>query len=145
MVQRWLLFMLNIFVAFLAALTVTLVTQVRDHGADFAGPGLVTLLQLGQIMATTVRSYAKLETSMGAVQRLKAISENTPSEASEGDNVVPPISWPSSGRIRLDGVSASYTYVNRPWPALFFAPDTCSAGRGRYSVRTWMLTRFHVE
>ncbi|POR35992.1 Uncharacterized protein TPAR_03804 [Tolypocladium paradoxum] len=111
MVQRWLLFMLNIFVALLAALTVTLVTQVRDHGADFAGPGLVTLLQLGQIMATTVRSYARLETSMGAVQRLKAISENTPSEASEGDIVVPPVSWPSSGRIRLDGVSASYTRV----------------------------------
>ncbi|KAF7548170.1 hypothetical protein G7Z17_g7235 [Cylindrodendrum hubeiense] len=111
MIQHWLLFMLNVFVLFLAVLTVTLVTRLRDQGTGFAGPGLVTLLQLGQIMATTVRSYAKLETSMGAVHRLKALSENTVSEVFEGESMEAPISWPSSGRIHFNRVSASYSDV----------------------------------
>ncbi|GKZ32476.1 hypothetical protein AbraIFM66950_001929 [Aspergillus brasiliensis] len=65
-------------------------------------------MQLGQFMTSVVQCYAKLETSMGAVSRLKAFRDNTPSEIMDADNITPSPSWPSKGRVEVHGVSASY-------------------------------------
>nr|A0A3G9H9H1.1 RecName: Full=ABC transporter ALT5; AltName: Full=AAL-toxin biosynthesis cluster protein 5 [Alternaria alternata]BBG74265.1 ABC transporter [Alternaria alternata] len=112
MVQYWLLFILNIIVMFLAIFVVTLVTQLRNHGTGFAGSGLVMLLQFGQILASAMQSYAKLETSMGAVHRLKSLFEHVVSDTVGEKGISPPLSWPSKGYIKLDGVSASYMSTN---------------------------------
>ncbi|EUC27117.1 hypothetical protein COCCADRAFT_112530 [Bipolaris zeicola 26-R-13] len=107
MVQYWLLFALNLIVMILAVFVVTLVTQLENRGSGFAGSGLVMLLQFGQILASAMQAYAKLETSMGAVHRLKSL-ECSVSATVENRSVLPPLSWPSKGHIKLDGVSASY-------------------------------------
>ncbi|CAK43810.1 hypothetical protein CBS115989_4952 [Aspergillus niger] len=107
MIQRWLLFILNIFVLVFAVLAVALSTQLHDN-TGFTGSGLLTLMQLGQFMTSMVQCYAKLETSMGAVSRLKAFRDNTPSEITDTDNITPSPSWPSKGRVEVHGVSASY-------------------------------------
>ncbi|KAF5978111.1 ABC transporter [Fusarium coicis] len=108
MVQRWLLFVLNTFVSLLALFTVALVTQLSNHGTGFAGAGLISLMQIGQFLTNVVRSYATLEVSMGAVSRLKALTESPHRECIEGQEVVPPQGWPCRGSIKIDGVSASY-------------------------------------
>ncbi|EMD87527.1 hypothetical protein COCC4DRAFT_59390 [Bipolaris maydis ATCC 48331] len=107
MVQYWLLFALNLIVMILAIFVVTLVTQLENRGSGFAGSGLVMLLQFGQILASAMQAYAKLETSMGAVHRLKSL-ECSVSPTVENRSVLPPRSWPFRGHIKLDGVSASY-------------------------------------
>ncbi|PYI12622.1 P-loop containing nucleoside triphosphate hydrolase protein [Aspergillus sclerotiicarbonarius CBS 121057] len=107
MIQRWLLFTLNVFVLILAVLAVTLSTQLQTS-TGFTGSGLLTLMQLGQFMTSVVQCYAKLETSMGAVSRLKAFRDNTSPESLEGEDVVPPPSWPWKGRVEVNRVSASY-------------------------------------
>lgn len=107
MIQRWLLFILNVFVLGLAVLAVALSTQLHKS-TGFTGSGLLTLMQLGQFMTSVVQCYAKLETSMGAVSRLKAFRDNTPSEIMDKDNIIPSPSWPPKGRVEMHGVSASY-------------------------------------
>ncbi|KAF5242417.1 hypothetical protein FANTH_8703 [Fusarium anthophilum] len=108
MVQRWLLFILNTFVLLLALFTVALVTQLKGHGTGFAGAGLISLMQIGQFLTNVVKSYANLEVSMGAVSRLKALSESPHRECAEGQEVMPPLGWPRRGSIKIDGISASY-------------------------------------
>lgn len=107
MIQRWLGFTLQLVVAALALVVVTLATQLRSNTA-FTGASLVTLMAFGDNLSYLVRMYTSLETSIGAVSRLKSFSEKVKSEKLEGEDVVPPREWPLRGSIQLNGVSASY-------------------------------------
>lgn len=108
MIQRWLGFTLQLVVAVLALGVVTLATQLRSNTA-FTGASLVTLMAFGETLTYIVRMYTSLETSIGAVSRLKGFSEKVKSENLEGEDVVPPLGWPLRGSIQINGVSASYT------------------------------------
>lgn len=107
MVQRWLLFMLQLIVALLAVAVVTLATQLRA-GSGFTGASLVTLMTFGDVLNYIIRWYTQIETSIGAVTRLKNFSQNVKPESKEGEDIVPPGEWPPRGEIRISGVSASY-------------------------------------
>ncbi|XXG97918.1 hypothetical protein Hte_004234 [Hypoxylon texense] len=108
MIQRWLAFTLQIVVGVLAFVVVTLATQLRSNTA-FTGASLVTLMNFGDSLSIIVRVYTSLETSIGAISRLKSFSERVRSENLEGEDIVPPPEWPLKGEIRINGVSASYT------------------------------------
>ena len=107
MIQRWLAFTLQLVVAVLGLIVVTLATQLRANTA-FAGASLVTLMSFGETLSYIIRFYTMLETSIGAVSRLKAFSEDVKSENREGEDLVPPKEWPLRGAIEINGVSASY-------------------------------------
>lgn len=107
MVQRWLGFTLQMIVALLAVTVVTLATQLRS-GTAVTGASLVTLMTLGNILNYIVRWYTQIETSIGAVGRLKSFSDHMASESLEGEDVIPPAEWPMKGAIHINGVSASY-------------------------------------
>ncbi|KAK3377548.1 P-loop containing nucleoside triphosphate hydrolase protein [Podospora didyma] len=107
MIQRWLAFALQIIVAILAVAVVTLSTQMRANTA-FTGVSLVTLMTFGDALSNIVVFFTLLETSIGAVSRLKTFSAKVESESKEGEDVVPPGEWPLKGGIQIRGVSASY-------------------------------------
>lgn len=107
MIQRWLGFTLQLVVAGLAVVFVTLATQLRSNSA-FTGASLVTLMSFGDQLTLLVQQYTLLETSIGAVSRLKTFSEKVDSENLAEENVVPPREWPLKGGIEIHGVSASY-------------------------------------
>lgn len=52
--------------------------------------------------------WVQLETSLGAIARLKNFEEETISEDKEVESFVPTKDWPSRGAIELKNVSASY-------------------------------------
>lgn len=54
-----------------------------------------------------ITMYTLLETSIGAVARLKSFSENVKPEGDDSETLVPPPFWPQGG-IKLDNVSATY-------------------------------------
>ncbi|CZR65845.1 related to multidrug resistance protein [Phialocephala subalpina] len=108
MVQRWLGFALQSVVAVLAIVVVTLATQLRSS-TGLTGASLVTLMTFGDILNYIIRWYTQIETSMGAISRLKNFSEKVKSESLEGEDVVPPKEWPLKGGIGINGVSASYS------------------------------------
>ncbi|KAH6702083.1 P-loop containing nucleoside triphosphate hydrolase protein [Leptodontidium sp. MPI-SDFR-AT-0119] len=111
MVQRWLLFTLQILVMLLAVGVVTLATQLRAS-SGFTGASLVTLMTFGDVLNYIIRWFTQIETSIGAVTRLKNFSQNfsqnVKPESLEGENVIPPREWPMRGAIQISGVSASY-------------------------------------
>lgn len=73
-----------------------------------AGASLVTLMSFGDQLTHFIQSYTLLETSLGAVNRLKTFSEKVTPETQPGEDTVPGISWPNKGEIVIKGVSASY-------------------------------------
>ena len=108
MIQQWLTLVLNLVMAILATVLVTLVTRLRAS-SSFTGVGLVSLMSLGEMLSSVVRSWTQLETSIGAVSRLKSFSENVESENLPGEVEKPTEEWPRYGRIEIDGVSARYS------------------------------------
>lgn len=109
MIQRWLAFALNVVVSVLAIVVVTLSTQLKLGGnAGFTGASMVTLMTLGPTLTGLIRCYTALETSLGAVNRLKTFSETVRPEGGDGEDVVPDERWPSGGEIEIRDVSATY-------------------------------------
>jgi ABC-type multidrug transport system fused ATPase/permease subunit len=63
-------------------------------------------MTLSELACATVRSWVQLETTLGAVKRLKEFYDNPAVEADQGMD--PPEDWPTSGQIEIHGVSAAY-------------------------------------
>jgi ATP-binding cassette subfamily C (CFTR/MRP) protein 1 len=114
MVQRWLGFALQTVVAILAVVVVTLATQLRSS-TGLTGASLITLMTFGDILNYIIRWYTQIETSIGAVSRLKNFSQKVKGEGREGEDVIPGKEWPERGEIVIHGVSASYRFVSLPY------------------------------
>lgn len=108
MIQQWLTLVLNMSVAVLAVVIITLATQLHAS-SGFTGVGLVTLMSFGQMLANLVQCWTELETSTGALSRLKAFGEVVASENLSEEIEVPEAHWPSQGAIVIKEVSAAYT------------------------------------
>ncbi|TID01979.1 Multidrug resistance-associated protein 1 [Colletotrichum higginsianum] len=106
-IQRWLQLTLKLLVVILATVVVALATQLRTS-SGFTGASLVTLMTFGDTLTTIVQSYTVLETSIGAVARLKTFSDTVTPETGPEENIIPKESWPENGAIEIKAVSASY-------------------------------------
>jgi ABC-type multidrug transport system fused ATPase/permease subunit len=107
-VQRWLFFVLNMVVTVVATLLVTLITQLSGTSSSLSGASLVTLMSLSSALSDIVRFYAMLETSIGAVARLRNFSTSTGSEKKPQHVFQPDSQWPSRGAVTLEHINASY-------------------------------------
>lgn len=110
MIQRWLTFALQFVVAVLSTTVVSLATQLRSNTA-FTGASLILLMNFGDVLSFIMYSYTLLETSLGAISRLKTFSENVHGESyydNAEENVLPPMAWPERGSVRIQSVSATY-------------------------------------
>jgi ATP-binding cassette subfamily C (CFTR/MRP) protein 1 len=112
MAQQWLMFTMNFLVAIVAAMLVALATRLRSNAGN-VGAGLVTLMSLGSTVTTIVIAYTGLETSLGAISRLKSFGEETELEGGKSKVVVPDKGWPVAGQVHMQGVDASYTGTDR--------------------------------
>ncbi|OLN95500.1 Multidrug resistance-associated protein 1-like protein 4 [Colletotrichum chlorophyti] len=120
MIQRWLAFTMNIIVAGLAIVVVTLATQLRSTtSVGLTGASLVSLMAFGELTTNLIRMFTMMETSIGAVARLKDFYESTTREHHLRPHTPPP-SWPQSGKIMVKNVSAAYSET----------PDILSVGGG---------------
>lgn len=107
MIQQWLNLVLDLVVMVMAAILTTLAVRLHSN-AGFTGASLVTLMSFGDSLSGIVIFYTRLETSIGAIARLKTFNETVKPEDRDEEDVVPPEEWPQSGTIELKGVSASY-------------------------------------
>ena len=89
-------------------LVVALATQLPSTNTAFTGASLVSLMSVSDALRFIVITYTLLETSIGAVSRLRSFSMKVKPETREGEDVVPPPEWPASGAIEIRDVSASY-------------------------------------
>ncbi|GMF79777.1 unnamed protein product [Aspergillus oryzae] len=106
-IQFWLLLTANLITTGIATSLTVLATQLRtDPG--FTGASAVTLMTFSGLVTIFIRDYTAFETSLGAVSRLKSLSDNVKAEAREGEDLHPDEQWPKKGSIEIERLSASY-------------------------------------
>jgi ABC-type multidrug transport system fused ATPase/permease subunit len=107
MIQSWLTLVLDLVVMVMAVVLTTLAVRLHSN-SGFAGASLVTLMSFGENLSGIVIYYTRLETSIGAIGRLRTFNETVKPEDRDEEDITPPERWPYSGEIELQGISASY-------------------------------------
>ncbi|KFY76365.1 hypothetical protein V499_03976 [Pseudogymnoascus sp. VKM F-103] len=108
MIQAWLQTNLTMLVGVIAICLTTLATQLRTS-SSFTGASLLTLMSLASTVAAVMQSYTQLETSIGAINRLRTFSQKVKPEDGNDANMPIPELWPTYGSVSLNAVSASYS------------------------------------
>jgi ABC-type multidrug transport system fused ATPase/permease subunit len=111
-IQQLLAFILDLLVTVIAVILVAIVVtwkNIFDAGA--VGVALVTVMSFNTTLMSLVKYWTMLETSIGAVARVKDFVEETPLE-DYGKNSHTDISpnWPASGMVEFNNVVAAYKY-----------------------------------
>ncbi|KAK8047506.1 P-loop containing nucleoside triphosphate hydrolase protein [Apiospora saccharicola] len=111
-IQRWLNLVLDLIVAVVAIVLVAIAVSLRNTtSVGFTGVALFNIMTLSAALKSAISSWTLLETSIGAVARVKRFEESTPNENSTNDNetqLEPPADWPTTGVIVFDKVTATY-------------------------------------
>ena len=102
MIQRWLTFVLDMVVAILATLIAALAV-VRRANTGLTGIALTQVMVINMTLRMLILSWTEVETSIGAVSRIKNFSETTPSEYKLTENHEPTNEWPQHGANRIRG------------------------------------------
>ncbi|KAI8231960.1 ABC transporter [Colletotrichum sp. SAR 10_86] len=113
-IQAWLTFVLNMIVAVLAViLVVIVVTWHHKFSAGSVGVSLVMIIGFSEVLALLIQSWTKLESSIGAVARVRRFVSDTETESAAGRGT-PPVNWPQAGAVTFSDVVASYGYDASP-------------------------------
>jgi ABC-type multidrug transport system fused ATPase/permease subunit len=129
-IQRWLNLVLDLAVAAIAVLLVALGFTFASTNQAALGLSLFIIMRVGGDMSILIMTWANLETSLGAVARIRDFEAETPREGSEDRDVAAtlPAKWPHHGAIELDNVTAEYTATNSDFKALHNLSLQISAG-----------------
>lgn len=108
-IQHWLGFVLDVMVTVLAvALIGTVVTWHGKFSPGDVGVSLLMVMDFASVVAALIREWTMLESSIGAVARIKRFSEESEEEDSTGRSDIVPPEWPQAGAMRFTNVMASY-------------------------------------
>lgn len=107
-IQRWLNFTLSVIVGVIAVCLVGIATQVQNATtANAIGVALNNAITFSNALAQVIFAWTSLETSIGAITRIKSFTEDVPAEdVDEKSSSFPNDLAP--GHICLDGVIAQY-------------------------------------
>ncbi|KAK6210738.1 hypothetical protein LQW54_005943 [Pestalotiopsis sp. IQ-011] len=106
-VQRWLTMVLELTVAGLGVLLVGLSVGLRDRvEPGLLGVALTNLSSFGMTMSQVIIFWTELETSLGAITRIREFTSETPREKEGTDE--PSAQWPAEGAISISQLSAKF-------------------------------------
>ncbi|KAH8881646.1 P-loop containing nucleoside triphosphate hydrolase protein [Thozetella sp. PMI_491] len=113
--QNWLALVLDLTVAGLAVLLVALTVALKDKvNTGLLGVALTSVLGLGGTLGTVIQNWTQLETSLGAVARIRDFERTTPSEIEPRHGPPSPSQdasggvWPHAGGISVSHISTAY-------------------------------------
>ncbi|KAH8805474.1 putative ABC multidrug transporter [Xylogone sp. PMI_703] len=110
-VQRWLSLVLDLTVAGIALVMITVAVQTRgDINAGLIGLALVNIVSFSTNLKLLITNWTLLETSIGAVSRVRSFAADTESEnyALPDAQPEPPSEWPQEGSISFNNISATF-------------------------------------
>lgn len=113
MVQRWLQLVLDLLTAIITIVLVAIAIKIGSTSSGFVGVALINLMSINQELKMIVINWTSLETSLGAITRIKSFEENTPVEHLPGEDQIPPTEWPHTGDIYIESISG-YHDVTQP-------------------------------
>jgi ATP-binding cassette subfamily C (CFTR/MRP) protein 1 len=107
--QRWLNVTLDLAVAFVAIVVISLAVfySIEDASAD-VGIALNMVLVTNTTLLRLIESWTTLEVSVGAAARLKELEDCVPNEEAYAVETVIPRDWPLAGSLILKGVRVCY-------------------------------------
>lgn len=110
-IQRWLNLILDLIVGTIAIILVTIAVKTKGKtDPGLTGLALVNLVGFSQMLKQLITNWTLLETSMGALSRIRSFTSTVDSENLSGEDQSPPEHWPSYGAIEFRNVSASHKY-----------------------------------
>ncbi|KAJ5924064.1 hypothetical protein N7466_008251 [Penicillium verhagenii] len=116
-VQRWLSLVLNLMVAAIAVLLVGASLALRTRvEPGLLGIALVMMMDLGLTLSELIQNWTLLETSLGAIARIKDFAEETPSEEMNSSiQTYNELSeWPTQGEIIFSDASIGWNHEAKP-------------------------------
>ncbi|KAM3565252.1 hypothetical protein MY1884_000325 [Beauveria asiatica] len=117
-IQQWLALVLDALVSALVLILIAIVVTWRDKFSQGSvGVSLVTVMTFNSSLTQLIKMWTLLETSIGAVGRIKEFKDNTVPEEEELGILQPqrpPPNWPVKGNVEFRNVVASYKEVGPP-------------------------------
>lgn len=113
-IQRWLNLVLDLLAGGIAVMLVAFATMVRSGSTGFLGVALFSVISFSGVLQMFVTQWTQLETSLGAISRVKAFVEDTKPESTHLGTDSLPDNWPSTGSIVMNNISASYEKSAKP-------------------------------
>ncbi|KAE8380421.1 P-loop containing nucleoside triphosphate hydrolase protein [Aspergillus bertholletiae] len=107
-IQCWLTLVLNLLVMGIVVVLVALAVELRNTSGGALGVALNNVSAISATLAYLIQAWTSLETSLGALARLKSFESETPSEHLSRERHSPGSLWPPRGRIQFIDVTASY-------------------------------------
>ncbi|CAG7955917.1 unnamed protein product [Penicillium olsonii] len=108
-IQRWLGLVLDLMTAVLVTIMMVLVVKLREQLApQYVALAFVQIMSFGQSLAHVIQAWTQLETSLGAVARVKTFCADTESENRPLETGSVPENWPMHGKITIQDLVASY-------------------------------------
>ena len=108
-VQRWLVLVLDLINMALAVIVVAVASQLRGQvSVGFTGVSLTQIVSFTATMKLLILFWTQLETSLGAVTRIKDFEAETQKENLARETTEVAENWPSRGSIEIKNLSASY-------------------------------------
>lgn len=106
-IQQWLTLVLNFMVGAVAVLLVAITVNTKSKfSPGVIGVILNLVLTFNESLIYLVKAWVLLETSIGAVTRVKKFVAETPSEK-QTQALPPPPDWPSRGNVEILNVSVA--------------------------------------
>ncbi|KAH7381027.1 ABC transporter [Cadophora sp. MPI-SDFR-AT-0126] len=107
--QRWLNVAMDLIVLCIAMLVISLAVAFKGTttGGQI-GIALNVVLLANQSLLKLVESWTIMETSLGAISRLRAFEKDVQPESQPGEDLRPDSEWPSRGSITFDNMSATH-------------------------------------
>ena len=109
-IQRWLSLVLDVIIGSLAVLVVGIAVALRDSvSPGFTGVSLTQIISFTSYLKLMIMFWTQMETSIGAVARIRQFNADTPNENLPDESSEPPLQWPDKGKINISDLSASYS------------------------------------
>lgn len=109
MIQQWLGLSLALVVAGIAIALVAFATQFSHHSSGGQiGVAMISVMGFSSSLAALISHWTTLETSIGAIARLKQLELDVQPEDLPAENDVTPSSWPETGAMAFENVFAGY-------------------------------------
>lgn len=111
-IQRWIGLVLDLIVACIAVIVIAVAISMKGSPSmNLLGIALFNIVNFSGTLQTLVTYWIGLETSIGAVSRIRSYVLQATTEDLDSETEAVPEDWPQQGGIDITGLSASYEYV----------------------------------
>ncbi|KJZ74889.1 hypothetical protein HIM_05798 [Hirsutella minnesotensis 3608] len=154
-IQQWLTFVLDFIVAIMVVILITIVVTLQDQlDPGSVGVSLTAVVSFNIVLARVIQMWTGMESSIGAVARIKQFVAETDSENGSSDpRFHPSPGWPQQGSITFTDLAARHRPESEPvlkGVTLVVRPSAHLAicgrsGSGKTSIILCLLKMLDIE